>query len=86
MYAACSLCMIRIWAVACPGAGAASYASSRCDMHHAGVMPALERADDKAGWLLAALLDVGLWPWLAAALLLYIKAGLGRDDGEGGEA
>ena len=43
-------------------------------------MPALERADDKAGWLLGALLDVGLWPWLAAALLLYIKAGLGRND------
>lgn len=43
-------------------------------------MPALERADDKAGWLVNMLLDVGLWPWLAAALLLYIKAGLHRDD------
>jgi hypothetical protein len=46
-----------------------------------GVMPALEQTDDKADWLLNALLDVGLWPWLAAALLLYIKAGLGHDDG-----
>jgi hypothetical protein len=48
-------------------------------------MPALERADDKAGCLFGTLLDVGLWPWLAAALLLYIKAGLGRDDGGGDE-
>lgn len=46
---------------------------------------ALRTTDDKVAWVLGALMDVGIWPWAAAALLLYVKTGVSSDNDGGGD-